>query len=168
MILFYFFKNKDLIPHYCDQNMDTKILNDNHYEYHTIALNLTEPEWTSFLNIGANIIQGVNVPENYQCRLIVSSPAGTGLILTFRKAALNEHDVITFRSASNPRPQIWNNETREGSRYKEVVTLVDRTNPSAIIIEYKPDSGVSPFDAGFDLAITLYQGKQKIYQLSDY
>ncbi|OTF75389.1 hypothetical protein BLA29_011122, partial [Euroglyphus maynei] len=122
-------KISNLIPHYCDQNMDTKLLNDNHYHSHTIILNQTESEWTSFLNLGSSIIQGVNIPENYQCQLIVSSPPGTGLILTFRKASLNEQDVITFRSGSNPRQQVWNNETREGSRYKEVVTLVDPVNP---------------------------------------
>ncbi|KAH9493966.1 Suppressor of tumorigenicity 14 protein [Dermatophagoides farinae] len=154
-------KISNLIPHYCDQNIDTKPINNvnEHYQHHTIELNLTEPKWTSFLNLGASILQGVDVPDNYQCQLIVSSPANTGLILTFRKALLNEQDVITFRSGSNPRQQVWNNETREGSRYKEVLTLVDRSNPSAIIIKYEPAAGVSPFDAGFDLAITLYQEK---------
>ncbi|KAI7697502.1 hypothetical protein SSS_04771 [Sarcoptes scabiei] len=152
-------KITNIIPNYCDRSVESK------NQYQTILLNQTGSE-TASLQLGANILKGIEILPNYQCNLIVQSPPNTGLVLTFRKTALNNKDSLTVRTGSNPGgAHVWNNRHHEqrpdnehGQEFQEVATLVNQNYPSSLIIKYQPALGIAHFNSGFDLAITLFTG----------
>lgn len=124
-------------------------------------IQLHESGDNSFVTIGAAVPKGTNITANYKCFVSIESPPGRGLILRVRKASLNDKDTIAFRSGTNP-TRIWKENVGDESSTlmsEEVVTFVSKEHPSTISISYEPTVGQSPFNAGFDLAVTVYRGK---------
>ena len=137
----------DLIPTYCSPGIEFEKIKE-------VQLKSTGEE--SFVQIGASIPQGVEIVSNYKCFIVIQSPINRGLILTVRKASLNDNDTITFRT--NPE-RVWKQKFDEDFQLQEVVTIVSKAHQSTINVKYEPTVGKSPFNAGFDLAVTVYKGK---------
>lgn len=156
-VLFCFNYCSDLIPHYCDKIENFRTKKSPGTISKTIELSPFD-HGLSFLNLGASIQQGIEIFPNYTCTLTFKSPPGTGLILTFRKDALNDNDLIQFRTQDNPGVYYVDNKLDNYPRQREIYSLLRDDQPSIISMTYRPSVGVSPKNAGFDLAVTLYKG----------
>ena len=143
-----------MIPTYCSDKLETQS------QFREIELKKSGSDNGTFVQIGASIAQGLNIVKNYKCFVTVSSPPGSGLVLTVRKASLNDQDVITFRSGNSETK--WKqrlNEDDSEFESNEVVADSNPNIPSVITIKYEPTVGDSPFNAGFDLAVTSFKGE---------
>lgn len=146
----------DLVPTFCSDKLETQP------QLREISLKSPVSENGSFVQIGASILQGVNIVQNYKCFISIYSPPGTGLVLTLRKAALNDADVIVFRSSGVTEPKRWRQDKDEDDsdfENLEVIANVDNFQNSSISITYEPSTGDSQFNAGFDLAVTSFKGR---------
>lgn len=111
--------------------------------------------------MGAAVVKDLDITPNYKCRVVFASPPRRGLVLTVKKASLNANDTITFRSGTNP-VKVWKekqNDESGGLTEEEVVTVVSTQYPASINVDYEPTVGKSQFNAGFELAVTVYRGE---------
>ncbi|KAI2808609.1 hypothetical protein RDWZM_005856 [Blomia tropicalis] len=145
-------KVHNIVPGFCGSSLETSAK--------LKEIQLGSVGNNSFVNIGASILQGIQIVENYKCFFVVQSPPNRGLILTVRKASLNDNDTITFRSGTNPE-RVWKQNIGDdlALNAEEVVTVVSKDRPSTISVTYEPTVGESQFNAGFDLVVSVYKEK---------
>lgn len=136
----------DIIPHFCKEGKNE------------ITLDATGN--SSVARIGINVPKGVEVIPNYLCYFTVASPPGTGLILTIRHASLNERDEIKIKSGNNI-DRVWQRGVADSSKdvqLDNVATVPQRDYPSSMFVSYRPAAGRSEFNAGLDMAVTVFRG----------
>ena len=148
----------DIIPTYCGSTLE--ILPADQLKK---DIKLTDSGDGSFIHAGAAVIKDLDITPNYKCRIVFTSPPGRGLVLTVKKASLNANDTITFRSGTNP-VRVWKekqNDESGGLMEEEIVTVASRQNPASITVDYEPTVGKSQYNAGFEMAVTVYRGKSQ-------
>lgn len=125
-------------------------------------IKLTESGEGSFIHAGVAVIKDLEITPNYKCHIVFTSPPGRGLVLTLKKESLNTNDTITFRSGTNP-VRVWKekqNDESGGLLEEEIVTVVSNQNPASITVDYEPTVGKSDYNAGFEMAVTVYRGEK--------
>lgn len=147
----------NIIPTYCGSTLE--ILPADQLKK---DIKLTDSGDGSFIHAGAAVIKDLDITPNYKCRIVFTSPPGRGLVLTVKKASLNANDTITFRSGTNP-VRVWKekqNDESGGLMEEEIVTVASRQNPASITVDYEPTVGKSQYNAGFEMAVTVYRAKE--------